>query len=549
MRIFKSNKTVKRLIAFLLWCSPLLAQTVATPTFSQPTGTYTNSVMVTIQNTTSGSINCWTVDGTTPTATTAGICDPNGHIFASISYDASFATFSSTGTLQAISTKSGSTNSPVASATYTITSLAATNPIGHNTPVNVTNATTNIVNQIPTLLQAPNGNIFLFYGQSTNGQSQDNAAPTRAMFLLSTNGGSSWSSPTSVSCQSGDPATGCFYNSSNTTYGNLVDGVGVTPAGTLLAFLNTWVLPGFTPGGVTVARSTNNGSSWTFTALVTPSNPSPNNFENPTNNLVAIPSGSPGVTGSCASGCVMMDVRQGSSTYGKLFSYDDGVTWSDPVNIPQTWPYIDEERGTVWLGGMNLISFNRPEDDTGETGVEAIWPTALMVLYSSNLGTTWNSYTFNGSSTAHGIPSNLPLTSCAYTPSTEWVDVWTRPSVAIDPNNSNLATLLYGERYSCTATSSTTLYQWQVVTFNAASAFANAGQNLPLPQTLQLNSITTAQPHSTYSTLIANGNQLLMAYEQGNTTTTEDIYTVVLDYLSAGPVVNGGKWNGGAKVQ
>jgi hypothetical protein len=119
--------------------------------------------------------------------------------------------------------------------------------------------------------------------------------------------------------------------------------------------------------------------------------------------------------------------------------------------------------------------------------------------------------------------------------------------VVINPYQAGIATLLYGERYQCAGTNK---YQWQMVTFDANSAFSNNGQNLPLPHILPLDPITTAQPHTTYSYLIPITNSsLLMAFEQGNTTTTEDIYTTVLSYDTGVSIANGIKLANGVKIQ
>ncbi len=78
---------------------------VATPTFSPAAGTYASTQTVTIGCTTSGAAIYYTVDGTTPTSSSTRYTAP--------------LTVSSTQTIQAIATASGSTDSAVASATYT----------------------------------------------------------------------------------------------------------------------------------------------------------------------------------------------------------------------------------------------------------------------------------------------------------------------------------------------------------------------------------------------------------------------------------------------
>ena len=79
---------------------------VATPAFSPAGGQYTSAQTVTISTATSGSTIRYTVDGSTPTASSTLYTGP--------------ISVPSSRTVNAIGIKSGLTNSPVASATYTI---------------------------------------------------------------------------------------------------------------------------------------------------------------------------------------------------------------------------------------------------------------------------------------------------------------------------------------------------------------------------------------------------------------------------------------------
>jgi carbohydrate binding protein with CBM56 domain/chitobiase/beta-hexosaminidase-like protein len=80
--------------------------TVATPTFSPAAGTYASAQTVTITTTTSGATIRFTVDGSTPTASSTPYSGP--------------ISVPSTRTVNAIGLRSGFANSAVASATYTI---------------------------------------------------------------------------------------------------------------------------------------------------------------------------------------------------------------------------------------------------------------------------------------------------------------------------------------------------------------------------------------------------------------------------------------------
>ncbi|MET8763710.1 chitobiase/beta-hexosaminidase C-terminal domain-containing protein [Lentzea sp. NPDC004782] len=79
---------------------------VATPTFSPPGGSYTSAQTVTISTATAGASIRYTVDGSTPTASSPVYTGP--------------ISVPGTRTVNAIGIKSGLTNSAVASATYTI---------------------------------------------------------------------------------------------------------------------------------------------------------------------------------------------------------------------------------------------------------------------------------------------------------------------------------------------------------------------------------------------------------------------------------------------
>jgi hypothetical protein len=87
---------------------------VATPTASPVAGTYSSSQSVTLSTSTGGARICYTTDGTTPTAVTAGTCSHGSTYSTAI-------TVSANETIKAIGTLSGYTNSGVLIAAYTIT--------------------------------------------------------------------------------------------------------------------------------------------------------------------------------------------------------------------------------------------------------------------------------------------------------------------------------------------------------------------------------------------------------------------------------------------
>jgi hypothetical protein len=113
------------------------AGTVATPTFSEPGGTYLGTQTVSLSDSTSGATIFYTLDGTQP-GTAAG---------GSTKQYSGALTVASTETIKALATASGMTTSATATATYTIQSQAATptfSPVGGNytSTQNVTISTT-----------------------------------------------------------------------------------------------------------------------------------------------------------------------------------------------------------------------------------------------------------------------------------------------------------------------------------------------------------------------------------------------------------------------
>ena len=90
-------------------------QTVATPTFSPPAGTYSAAQSVTISDSSSGVSIYYTTDGSTPTTNSTKYSTP--------------IAVSSTETIQAMASGTGRNNSGIATATYTINPLTAATPV------------------------------------------------------------------------------------------------------------------------------------------------------------------------------------------------------------------------------------------------------------------------------------------------------------------------------------------------------------------------------------------------------------------------------------
>lgn len=87
--------------------------TVATPTASPAAGSYGSTQSVTLSTTTGGATICYTIDGSTPTATTPGTCSHGTTYSTAI-------TVAVTTTINAIGTLSGDTNSSLGTFPYTI---------------------------------------------------------------------------------------------------------------------------------------------------------------------------------------------------------------------------------------------------------------------------------------------------------------------------------------------------------------------------------------------------------------------------------------------
>jgi hypothetical protein len=101
----------------IAWDGSWLSGTLSTPTFSPVAGTYMMPLTATI-GCTAGAAACYTTNGNTPTAATAGTCDSTSGE-SSVSCGGT-ATISATSTLKAIATKVGQANSTTGSVAYVL---------------------------------------------------------------------------------------------------------------------------------------------------------------------------------------------------------------------------------------------------------------------------------------------------------------------------------------------------------------------------------------------------------------------------------------------
>ena len=94
--------------------------TVVNPTFTYGTGIYPLSgLSETLSDSTGGSTICYTTDGATPGAGTAGTCDSDGH---TQTYSIAIPVTVTSTSIKALGTKTGMNNSSVVTATYTLRS-------------------------------------------------------------------------------------------------------------------------------------------------------------------------------------------------------------------------------------------------------------------------------------------------------------------------------------------------------------------------------------------------------------------------------------------
>lgn len=184
--------------------------TVATPTFSPVAGTYVGTQSVTISTSTGGATKCYTIDGTTPTANGAGTCTHGTTYSTPVSVGSSL-------TLKAVGSLSGSSDSSVGSAAYTITPPTVATPTF--SPVAGTYSSTQSVT------------ISTITGGATLCYTIDGTSPTANGAGVCTHG-STYSSPVSVASSLTLKAIGSFSGDSDSAVGSaayVISGPAATP--------------------------------------------------------------------------------------------------------------------------------------------------------------------------------------------------------------------------------------------------------------------------------------------------------------------------------
>jgi len=197
--------------------------TVATPTASPSGGTYSSSQSVTLSDTTSGAVICYTTDETTPASGPSGTCSNGAAYSGPISVAA-------TTTVEAIGTLAGETDSSVMTDTYTI---AYANTVA-----------------IPTA--SPAGGT---YSSSQNVTLSD---ATSGATICYTTDGSAPAAATPGTCSNGTTYSGPISLAANTT----LEAIG-TLAGDNNSFMMTDV---YTIGGSTVAVPMANPPAGTYSS-------------------------------------------------------------------------------------------------------------------------------------------------------------------------------------------------------------------------------------------------------------------------------------------
>jgi hypothetical protein len=520
---------------------PALAQ-IPSPTVDHGTASYPNQTSVWIKC--SQGIPCYTMDGSTPGATVAGVC--NGEPTRQFSGNDPLPIFTNGMVLKGLCTQGGQTNSAVVTWTYSLTQLSMTQQFVVGATTKITSASGTQVNGLPFQLYDPaSGRSSLFFTRGT--LAIDNSDPPQKLMLYQSTDGAHTYSPwgDQTNCQGGDP-TGCFYNVATHAYWPLGGGISEC-TGTWVVFVNENLGDGtYGPVAVYPFRSTDKGATWAKQANIT-AGQSATFWASPTANSRCIPQGSAGISGPCtgagASGCWIQPMSTQAGANYICYSLDDGQTWPTCIKITHTGgftlsqPASTEETGLFYPpGGTNLAILTRPGATVYPGG-----PVNPFFAVSTNMGAadTWNNSTFGGNG---GLASNVAIFPCPQVPVPAWSNTFTNPKAVINPQNANRITWASGERAGCNGA---VTYDFRIVDFDPVSAVTNSGQNFPLTQTLHLypplsENGTHVMPHTGYMSLVPySANALLLSFECGGvdfsgSSTAEDICQVPLTYSDTG---------------
>ena len=353
------------------------------------------------------------------------------------------------------------------------------------------------------MIKANNGNILNFYREGTT-----HAGDRGVMMLkVSTDNGTAWTYFSGKNyCQQGDH-TGCLF--SDSTYDSRNGAGGITPAGTIVLFWNT-----FTSQVGYYSRSTDNGASWSVPARVRSTNPS-NTYSVSYGPLVVVPKGR--AKGSCSGGCIAGVFYASNNGHACLvFSYDDGVTWTDAKDIKYSngMRIPTYEAALLWAGGDQLIGFDRPGSNV-----------PYLFLYSSNLGDSWTINPSNIAATPLVAGETLRINGQSM------VSPWLiQPGL---PDGS--VTLLISERQMVTGGSSPVHGYLRAVTFKPQDAIRNAGNNPVVFGTAQMifaqGSANSGVDFGYPSAVRASGTTWLIEfYAQPSLSGVPNLYTMTAQY-------------------
>jgi len=348
------------------------------------------------------------------------------------------------------------------------------------------------------MMNTANGTILNFYRRGST------HAGDRGVIMLrtSTDSGATWNLFNGTNYCSGSDPAGCIFadastnqfDSRNTSGGISYDG------STLIVFWMQYNQTGGTVGGVLAgnsagafySRSTDNGVSWSAPAALA--------GEYWTyGQLVVVPSGSPGVTGSCATGCVAVTINGGlvpdSARQFLIFSYDNGSTW-DTANQKTITGIGTQEIAILRTTGNQLIAFDRPTSANSP----------LVFLYSNDMGSTWTATTTNIALEA--TPQGWTVAANGQSQVSPWL---TNCSLS-----DGSVTLFFAERDNWNDPSTQHVYNYlRAITFRPQGAIASP-KGFATPQDLyaQLPPITGFVNFGYPTVVKTPGNTLLIEFNQ-----------------------------------